>query len=638
MKSETPRAASIRWPAILLGLVVVPVNAYWVTQMEMVRYSGHPTTVSLLFNAVFCVFVLALLNLALKQVRPGLCLRPGELLVVYTTASIASTIAGHGFMQMLMAIITYPVQFATPENDWKQLFFDHIPSWIIVADDEALGSFYDGESSFYISSHLRAWAWPVAVWSAFIVALVFVMQCISVLLRQQWTENEKLSYPVIQLPRELIATSPPLFRSRAMWVAFGSVAALDILSGLHFLWPSVPHIPLKLYQLQQHITIRPWNAVGWFPISFYPFAIGLGFFIPLGLSFSCWFFFLFFKAQSVLGSVAGVTWPGFPFTDEQSWGGYVGVLGWALWIGRRNFGGILRSVLPGDHRVDDASEPMSYRATFVWMTAALVFLVVLSRLMGMTVWVAVVFLLHYLVISTAITRIRAEVGSPVHDLHWIGSDEMFVRVLGTRPLGPRNLTVFSFYRFFNRAQYSHTMPHMLEGLKLAERADVDNRRLNLAMALAIVVAPVATFWACLHVMYQTGGSSAASMVWPGSEAFNRLQTWLTVPQTPDVHRIGFLGIGLGAALFLAVMRTRFVGWPFHPIGYAVSGSWSMHMVWFCIFIAWAAKTVILRHGGVKAYRNAVPFFLGMILGEFTVGSLWTILGMAFNIPTHAIWF
>ena len=215
---------------------------------------------------------------------------------------------------------------------------------------------------------------------------------------------------------------------------------------------------------------------------------------------------------------------------------------------------------------------------------------------------------------------------------------MFVRVLGTKPLGARNLTLFSFYRFFNRAQYSHTMPHHLEALKLAERASVDNRRLTGAMALAIVVAPVATFWAYLHIMYTYGGNLTSTATWPGGEAFNRLQGWLTLPQLPNGHRVAFMGNGLGAASVLSALRTRFVGWPFHPIGYAVSGSWSMHTVWFCIFIAWAAKSVILRHGGVKAYRDAVPFFLGMILGEFTVGSIWTIIGISLNIRTHGIWF
>jgi hypothetical protein len=33
----------------------------------------------------------------------------------------------------------------------------------------------------------------------------------------------------------------------------------------------------------------------------------------------------------------------------------------------------------------------------------------------------------------------------------------------------------------------------------------------------------------------------------------------------------------------------------------------------------------------------MPFFFGLILGEFVVGSLWTIIGIVFNIPSYGFW-
>ena len=58
---------------------------------------------------------------------------------------------------------------------------------------------------------------------------------------------------------------------------------------------------------------------------------------------------------------------------------------------------------------------------------------------GMSIWVILVFFGIYYAISTAVTRMRAELGSPVHDLHFIGPDEMMPRIFGTRLLGPHNL-------------------------------------------------------------------------------------------------------------------------------------------------------------------------------------------------------
>ena len=78
-----------------------------------------------------------------------------------------------------------------------------------------------------------------------------------------------------------------------LWIGFAVVAAFDILSGLNTLFPSVPHLHLKLFDIKQYFTEKPWNTIGTTRISFYPFMIGIGFFLPLDLSSSCWFFFIF---------------------------------------------------------------------------------------------------------------------------------------------------------------------------------------------------------------------------------------------------------------------------------------------------------------------------------------------------------
>lgn len=82
------------------------------------------------------------------------------------------------------------------------------------------------------------------------------------------------------------------------------------------------------------------------------------------------------------------------------------------------------------------------------------------------------------------------------------------------------------------------------------------------------------------------------------------------------------------------MRMRFIWWPIHPAGYAISGSWSMNPFWFSIFISFLFKWSILRFGGLRAYRKSIPLFLGLVMGEFTVGSFWSILGIAVGRPMY----
>jgi hypothetical protein len=131
-------------------------------------------------------------------------------------------------------------------------------------------------------------------------------------------------------------------------------------------------------------------------------------------------------------------------------------------------------------------------------------------------------------------------------------------------------------------------------------------------------------------MYHNG----ATQNWPGAEAFNRLAKWLTYPGTTDLKAMSFMGTGFVFAVFLFLMRLKFIWWPFHPAGYAVSGSWSMNNIWFCILISWAVKGILLRQGGLKAHQKAIPFFLGLVLGDYMMGSLWNILSIVLDTTIY----
>ncbi len=37
---------------------------------------------------------------------------------------------------------------------------------------------------------------------------------------------------------------------------------------------------------------------------------------------------------------------------------------------------------------------------------------------------------------------------------------------------------------------------------------------------------------------------------------------------------------------------------------------------------------------MKAYRHFLPFFIGLILGDYVIASLWTFVGMMLNIEMY----
>ena len=81
------------------------------------------------------------------------------------------------------------------------------------------------------------------------------------------------------------------------------------------------------------------------------------------------------------------------------------------------------------------------------------------------------------------------------------------------------------------------------------------------------------------------------------------------------------------------MRQTFVWWPLHPLGYTMLSSWATFKLWFSIFLGWGMKFAIVKYGGLKAYRQARPVFLGLVIGEMTCAGLWAILGMITGISS-----
>ena len=63
--------------------------------------------------------------------------------------------------------------------------------------------------------------------------------------------------------------------------------------------------------------------------------------------------------------------------------------------------------------------------------------------------------------------------------------------------------------------------------------------------------------------------------------------------------------------------------------------YSIGTLWLPMFIAWLAKFLVLRYGGMKLYRVAMDFFIGLLLGDFIIGCLWPVVGWILKVPTYS---
>ena len=113
----------------------------------------------------------------------------------------------------------------------------------------------------------------------FIVVLVCTAFCINVVMRKQWIEIERLSYPIIELPQQMATKG--FFRNRLMWAGsnprwrYGYRQRAALLVSIH---------PRDLVAISSicdpYFTTKPWNAIGWTPRHALPL-------LPLGWHILC---------------------------------------------------------------------------------------------------------------------------------------------------------------------------------------------------------------------------------------------------------------------------------------------------------------------------------------------------------------
>ena len=633
------KASTVRRRAVIIALLLIVPNAYFVIGAEVLSNQGFPTRVALFYTVVFIIFVVTLLNTILQKFLPSAALTRPELGFLYVLLSLGASLAGTDMLQGLMIMIGHPFWFATPENDWKNLYWQYIPHWLTVQDPSVLNGFYKGDATLYTQSHIRVWIWRVLIWGGFASVLVLTLLCINVILRKQWVEREKLTYPIIQLPLE-ITRGHLFFSQRLLWYGFGVAGGIGVLNGLSYLFPSIPYVPVKAQNVATFFTEKPWSAIGGMLIGFYPFLIGISYLVPLDLCFSVWFFYLFFKAERIIGSVLGLEQlPRFPFITEQSFGAYIGLCAFAIWSGRKFFGDVIRKAFGMPSTLDDQQEPMPYRWALMGAVCGMALLVLFSYGAGMSSWVAITFFTIYFVVSTTIARMRAELGAPEHSFARTAPGIAMVSIFGTRRLAKNNLVMFAYYFWFTRTYRGHPGPHQLEGFKIADTTGLNVRQLVLFMAIYIVVAAYTAMWILLHYSYDLGATTKIQGWYTnfGNFTFGMLDGWVKTPTATNVLAVISMGAGLIFTFFLQAMRMRFFWWPFHGVGYALSGSIYMDWVWLPFFVGWIAKAAILRFRGINGYRQLRPFFLGLILGEFTIGSIWNLIGFALDYPMYKFW-
>ena len=161
MSSLREQSVQVSWRSILVGLLLVPLNTYWIATTEMVWTSLHFTVSSLPMNVIFILLFLVLINWLAKLVLPNSALSPSELLTIYIILAASSNISGYDSMVALMGVIPHAFWYNTLENDWASLFHKDIPEWLVVSDRKIIRGFYSGDATFFTEANIRTGQFPL---------------------------------------------------------------------------------------------------------------------------------------------------------------------------------------------------------------------------------------------------------------------------------------------------------------------------------------------------------------------------------------------------------------------------------------------------------------------------------------------
>ncbi len=610
---EKPSTLRFIVGTLLFGSILIILTCYWIISAEN-RVVWELTDFSIFPTVLFTFFLLAVLSPFLKRLFKHAAPTSRELALTYIMVSVATALAGHDIVRQLVPMIANAGWFATPENEWADIFFRFLPTWLTITDRKILQGYFEGDDTFWQPRYMEAWLWPIVAWSVLVIVLLFMMLCINIIIRKQWIDHEKLSYPLTTLPVELLGNTSNLFRNKLIWLGFGIAFGLEILAGLNYLFPVIPSLKIK-YQL--YFADRPWNAIGRLPIYVYPFAIGLGYLMPLDLALSFWGFYLFWGLQRVLFTATGWT-TAIGFQTEQRAGAWIGIGLLALLTSRREILKVLGGVF------SFRSKDRLYQLAVFGLIFGLGFVLIFWYFAGLSPWVALGYFSIYLVLCIGMTRMRAELGPPTHELHRVHPDRIMLLFLGSRPLGAQNLTNTTLLSWLAYGYRCHPMPHQLEAFKIGRHFRLRENRLVIALIVASIVGAVISIIGHVALYYEFRFAR-----W-GVGEFNRLQNWITVPRAPNLPAIQHMTFGFLFTSVLTILKRQFLWWPFYPVGYAVGNGWAIGWMWFSIFLGWLFKRLLFTGGGVRAYRRALPLFLGLIFGQFLAGSLWSLLGVLFN--------
>lgn len=651
------RQRAITTRSVAIGLLGVVLLSALTPASNLVLNNSPLTAGAMPVAAMFLLVVLLLINAPLWRYRPHRALGCGELAVVLVMLLVASAVPGRGLMQMWPAELIGVRYWAETNGEpihRRVLDTLALPWWFFPASqpgaDPVVQWFYtripDSAPDGAPLTAARAWVSPVVGWSIFFGAMASAVVGLGVLAARQWIVNERIAFPIATVQLALLQEPGSgrwfnqTMRSTPFLVGVAAIVLLRVLDIGNTYFPKhIPAIPMgfnlraifadpPLAYIDQRLTLQ----------TIYPLVAALSFFCATRISLSLWACVLLSEIPSTLMQASGGEGLARQATSINL-GALLAFAAMILYSGRHFYLKVLRTlVLPLRRGDTDVRFIVHYR-TAGWMALGGAMLAIgWLAYAGMPVLPAALLVLGLLLIWMVMANVIAHSGLLMANTLAVPHACMawgFNNPGGLSALSAADVKT----QFFAQAvggmwayNGDHLSAHLTHSGKLVEQQAPETvtekrpgRQLVVLIGLALVVAFVVSLGSTLVVEYRHLVTLDSKYSQPlNAEVIDGQPKWALNHTTATLNGsvakapgpdLWYAGGGATLTGLLAFLQLRYSGWPIHPIGLLMMHSFAVRRIWFSIFLGWAAKTIVLRLGGVPLYRTGTQLFTGFVVGE-----------------------
>jgi len=492
---------------------------------------------------------------------------------------------------------------------------------------------------------LGQWLMPALAWLMLIGALFLGFFGFNVLMRKQWVDNERFTFPMNIFPRQLFGKEEDdngvlhgIFQNKIMWIGFAITMPLVLLKGVNHYFPSVPApvwtnlwgVRLDTYFTDPNIKALFQNCQ--LDLVFSLLAIML--LVETDILFSMWSCFLLFQFLYMFGKMFNFNrFVGYPWEFQQAIGSFIAFAILAIYSGRRHLVKVFQHILGHKTGLDDSQEVVSYRSAVLFIALSVVMIFIWGAWTHMGPWVSLLFFGWMLVCGFTASKIRAEAGMAYG--YWMPYMGMlFVSAMGGFVIfGTTGMLVSSLASGFMCVScFLFIAPVQVEMMELGRFFKVRPRDIGYGLFLGLIGGLFIGGFVLLCWAYGFG-SDNLPYSWPyeqywyfgsftGGEigmdralANGHLVTGENAPLN-FITNVNAKGIGIGflVTFILAALRSLFMWFPIHPLGYVLATSFFGRVLWLTALIAWLGRVIVLRIGGAHSIRKGlVPFCVGMLI-------------------------